>query len=240
MGMAAIMGRMNDFNSFMGKVQGTMDAMAPALATVQYGMTNVQQVMNGYPPSAYYQSYAPQGYIPATTTTTSGFSDNIGLGMVGAAAGGGVAGFLASKAIGAAKAAKGVAASGGEAAGIASSAAKGGFLSGLKAVGGAALKGTGIGAAVGGVFSLVGGLIRGERGKDLAGSVVADTVGGAASGLGATVIGGVAAAGLAALGVGGLGLTLAGAGVGILGGMAVDYLFRNSGARDGIKNAISN
>lgn len=237
MDFSAIMGRMNDVNQFMGKVQGTMDAMAPALATVQYGMTNVQQVMNGYAPSAYYPAY-PQGYIPATTTTTT-FSGDIGLGIVGAAAGGGAAGFLASKAIGAAKASKNVAASGGEAAGIASTAAKGGFLSGLKAVGGAALKGTGIGAAVGGVFSLVGGLIRGERGKDLAGSVVADTVGGAASGLGATVTGGLAAAGLAALGVGGLGLTLAGAGVGILGGMAVDYLFRNSGARDGIKNAIS-
>jgi hypothetical protein len=240
MGMAGIMGRMNDFNKFMGTVQGTMDAMAPALATVQYGMANVNQVMNGYPPSAYYPAYAPQGYIPATTTNTSSFSDNIGLGIVGGAVGGGAAGFFASKAVAAGKAIKGVAASGGEAAGIASTAAKGGFLSGLKAVGGAALKGTGIGAAVGGVFSLVGGLMRGERGKDLAGSVVADTAGGAASGLAATVTGGLAAAALAAFGVGGIGLTLIGAGVGIAGGMAADYLFRNSGARDSIKDMISN
>jgi hypothetical protein len=240
MGMAGIMGRMNDFNQFMGKVQGTMDAMAPALASVQYGMTNVQQVMKGYPPSAYYPQQYPQGYIPATTTTTSAFSDNIGLGMVGAAAGGGAAGFFAAKAIGAAKGAKNVAASGTEAAGVASTVAKGGFVSSLKALGGAALKGTGIGAAVGGVFSLVGGLIRGERGKDLAGSVVADTAGGAASGLAATVTGGLAAAALAAFGVGGIGLTLIGAGVGIAGGMAADYLFRNSGARDSIKDMISN
>jgi hypothetical protein len=239
-GLEGMMGRMNDLSKFMGTVQGTMDTMAPALATLNYGVTNVAQVMNGYAPSAYYPTYPQGGYVPGSTGTTTGLGDdNIGLGLVGGAVGGGIGGFLASKAVAASKAVKAVTGDG-AAASVATSAAKTGFLSGLKAVGSAALKGTGIGAAVGGVFSLVNGLIKGERGSDLAGSVVADTAGGAASGLAATCVGGLAVAGLAALGVGGLGLTLAGAGVGILGGMAADALFRKTGARQMIKDLISN
>ena len=234
-GLADIASRMGQINTFMGQVQGTIDTMAPAMASLNYGVTNVAQVMNGYAPSAYYPTYPQNGYIPATTTTTTVGGDNIGLGLVGAAAGGGIGGFLASRAVAATK----TGLKGEAVASAATSAAKGGFLAGLKSIGGAALKGTGIGAAVSGVFSLVGGLMRGERGKDLAGSVVADTAGGAASGLAATLAGGVACAGLAAFGVGGIALTLVGAGVGILGGMAADALFRKTGARAAIKEAIS-
>ncbi len=236
-GFADILGRMGDVSKFMGQVQGTMDTMAPAFGALNYGATNVAQVMNGYTPSAYYPSgYNQGGYIPGGTTGTTGLGDdNIGLGLVGAAAGGGIGGFLASRAVAASK----TGLKGEAVASAATSAAKGGFLTGLKSIGGAALKGTGIGAAVSGVFSLVGGLMRGERGKDLAGSVVADTAGGAASGLVATAAGGLACAGLAAFGVGGIALTLVGAGVGILGGMAADALFRKTGARQAIKSAIS-
>lgn len=226
--MAQVGQFMNQFQNTMGQVQGAMDAMAPALANVNYGLTNTMQVLNGHPPSAYYQ-YPQGGYIPAAQGPTTSFGDdNLALGMVGAAAGGGLGGAIAAKAV----LNKGAEAS-------VASAAKTGFASGLKAIGSAALKGTGIGAAIGGVTSLVTGLLRGDRGGTLAGAVAADTVGGAASGLAATAAGGLAAAGLAAVGVAGLPLTLAGIGVGILGGMAADYGFRNTGIRQWISDKVS-
>lgn len=110
---------------------------------------------------------------------------------------------------------------------------------GLKGIGGTLLKGSGLSAIVAGGFSLVTNGIQVLQGKkqwnEIAGTVGADTMNGAVSGITGTL-----GAGLAGLVVGGTGLipTLV-IGLGAMGGAwAGDKLFRGTGLYDKIKNGI--
>lgn len=115
-----------------------------------------------------------------------------------------------------------------------------GAIGGLKSIGGSLLKGSGLGAVVSGGFSLITNGIQVLQGKktwsDAGGTVAADSIGGAISGITGTV-----GAGLAGLIVGGTGLlpTLV-VGLGAMGGAWLgDKLFKGTGMYDKVKDSVS-
>lgn len=120
-------------------------------------------------------------------------------------------------------------------------AASKGFIGGIGAIGKAVMKGTGLSAAIGAGVSLVTNGIDFSQGRitggRLAGNVVADTGGAVVSGAGAALTGGLAALALGGAATGAMMLVPIAAGV--LGYLGVDFLWRKSGIRDGISNAIS-
>lgn len=89
-----------------------------------------------------------------------------------------------------------------------------------------------VGAVVGGGFSLVTNAIDVARGRSTlgaaAGHIVRDTASATVSSIGATLVGGAATAALGAAGIVGLPLTIAGLGISVLTGVAVDAAFRRS------------
>jgi hypothetical protein len=89
-----------------------------------------------------------------------------------------------------------------------------------------------VGAVVGGGFSLVTNAIDVARGRTTlgaaAGHVVRDTASATVSSIGATLVGGAATAALGAVGIVGLPLTIAGLGISVLAGVAIDAAFRRS------------
>lgn len=121
----------------------------------------------------------------------------------------------------------------------AEAAASGGLVSSLKGIGGSLLKGSGLGALVSGGFSLITNGIQVFQGKktwsDAGGTVAADTLGGAVSGITGTL-----GAGIAGLFVGGAGLlpTLV-VGLGAMGGAWLgDKLFKGTGMYDKVKDKV--
>lgn len=119
-------------------------------------------------------------------------------------------------------------------------AASGGLVSSLKGIGGSLLKGSGLGAIVSGGFSLITNGIQAFQGKktwsDAGGTIAADTLGGAVSGITGTI-----GAGIAGLIVGGTGLlpTLV-VGLGAMGGAWLgDKLIRGTGVYDKVKDGVS-
>lgn len=118
--------------------------------------------------------------------------------------------------------------------------ASGGLVSSLKGIGGSMLKGSGLGAIVSGGFSLITNGIQAFQGKktwsDAGGTIAADTLGGAVSGVTGTL-----GAGIAGLLVGGTGLlpTLV-IGIGAMGGAWLgDKLLRGTGIYDKVKEGVS-
>ncbi|MBC7543969.1 MAG: hypothetical protein H7338_14685 [Candidatus Sericytochromatia bacterium] len=118
-----------------------------------------------------------------------------------------------------------------------------GFAKGFAAVKAGAAANIGIGAAFGAGLSLVGnaiGLIRGKLSPgQAAGGIAADTVGAAISATGAVVLGGAATVALGAIGLAGAPLTLAGIGVSMLAGWAVDAAYRRSNVAGAIYKSVS-
>jgi hypothetical protein len=122
-------------------------------------------------------------------------------------------------------------------------AASGGFGSSLKGLGGTLLKGTGLAAVVSGGFSLITNGIQVFQGKktwsDVGGTVAADTVNGAVSGLTGTLAAGGATLLAGALGATGIVSTLV-VGLGAMGGAWLgDKLFRGTGLYDKIKDKVT-
>jgi hypothetical protein len=117
------------------------------------------------------------------------------------------------------------------------------FKAGFAAVRAGAAANIGIGAAFGAGLSFVGnavGLISGKLSPgQAAGRLVTDTVGAGLSATGSVLIGGAATAALGAVGVVGLPLTVAGIGISMLAGWAVDTVYRRSHAASGIYGAVS-
>ncbi len=119
----------------------------------------------------------------------------------------------------------------------------GGTASGLKGLGGALMKGTGLGAIVSGGFSLITNGIQVFQGKktwsEVSGTVAADTANGAVSGLTGTLAAGGATLLAGAFGATGLISTLI-VGAGAMGGAWLgDKLFRGTGMYDKIKEKVS-
>ena len=130
--------------------------------------------------------------------------------------------------------------SGASLSGIEKSAVSGSVGSSLKGIGSSLLKGSGLAAIVSGGFSLITNGIQVLQGKktwsDAGGSIAADSVGGAISGITGTI-----GAGIAGLLVGGTGLlpTLV-IGVGAMGGAWLgDKLFRGTGMYDKVKDKVT-
>jgi hypothetical protein len=103
-----------------------------------------------------------------------------------------------------------------------------GFAAAKKGLASTAMVGTVVGAG----FSLVTNAIDVARGRSTlgaaAGRIVRDTASAAVSSIGATLVGGAATAALGAVGIVGLPLTIAGLGISVLAGVAIDAAFRRS------------
>lgn len=117
-----------------------------------------------------------------------------------------------------------------------------GLKTGLKGLGGTLLKGTGLAAIVSGGFSLVTNGIQVLQGKktwaEVGGTVAADTVNGAVSGLTGTLAAGGATLLAGAFGATGLVSTLI-VGAGAMGGAWLgDKLFRGTGMYDSLKEKV--
>jgi hypothetical protein len=117
------------------------------------------------------------------------------------------------------------------------------FHKGMGAIRQGAAANIGIGTAIGAGLSFVGNAVDLIRGKvtpgQAVGRVTADTVGAAVSATGSVLIGGAATAALGALGVVGMPLTIAGIGVSMLAGWAVDSVYRRSSVAEGIYSSVS-
>lgn len=222
--MGDFLSGINQINQVAGQINGAVNTVAPAVGNLTYSLYQVNSLVNGtYMPDGYYPTY-PQPVRPVDLSDPEGTA----VGYVGAALAGGAGAGI------------GVVANAGSFTGVskaASLAAKVG--GGAKAVALAGLKSTGVGAVIGGAVSaLEYGFKDGLTGKQKAGHIVADTVGGGVAGAGGALLAGtVGALGAAAMG-GILGPVLI-VGAGVAGALGSEFLFKKSGLRAWIYDKIS-
>lgn len=119
-------------------------------------------------------------------------------------------------------------------------------MPGIKEMGMTTLKGAGIGALVSGAVSAITNgveVLQGKKtGAEAVGTFAADTASGTVGAMAGVVSGGLASMGLAALlpSLGATPMLVATVGIGALGAVLADKLFKGSGMYDGIRNSIMN
>ncbi len=217
--MGSIQNFVNGVNTFqqnVGAVQGAMDAMVPAIYSVEQAANQIAGVFTG-------DTYQQQPYYPPTPMPASLGGPKAG--VVGSLLAGGTVGAITHR----------------QTADALRSFKTDGIGAGLRNLGAASLKSGLIGGGVMGVVSGVKNFAaasRGEISNAAAGAnVAADTVGGILAGTG----GGLTAGAISMLLPGsGLLSTVGAAAAGAVGATGVNFLFDGSGLRDKVATGVGN
>ncbi|MBC7475932.1 MAG: hypothetical protein H7263_16740 [Candidatus Sericytochromatia bacterium] len=245
--LGGIINGITQVTQVVGAVNGAVNVLAPALQSVNQSVNNIAGSV-GYRQDGY-NNGAPQGYyppqqgIPATMQNVQSAPSNndpsLSSGMVSvgtAIAGGGIGAMMGSKTAASIKYDHSSKISGD----IGNTELSIKLPSGSKTMVSNGLKAGGISAVVGGVFSGIENIMKLSKnqitGAEATGNVVADTSVGFFTG-----IGGLAAGTGAAMMLGGMstmGGMIGGGVAGLVGAVAVDFLFRKTGIRDAIASGV--
>lgn len=222
-GIAKFINNLNQFTQTVGAVQGAAEALAPAIYAVDHTVNQIASVFTG-------DQYTPYPYpvYPVYPPMPVGFMEEGKVGIVGNMLAGGVAGAMTHQ----------------QTADAIKTIKAGQMGAGFKALGMSSLKAGGIGAAVTGVISAAKNISlvsKGmQTGADAGGNIAADTVGGLLAGATGGLAAGAAGMALSGMGAAGIGLTIGAAVAGAVGATGASLLYKMSGMRDGVANAVRN